>query len=242
MRDRRRRRRTSSSGRSREGLDARPARHLGRARPDARRPHGRAARARRRAGRSSSTRRSRRGSRRARAAVAERLRRPYAEFAPGVRKQATRARGRGRRRARRARRRRSCSRPAACVAVDAARARRASCRRSGRAALETEPLRRLLARARAARAARAALLRRVRVGRRARRSPTAGGDGDGVEATICARDFEIHVDLVVEPGAERARRRARGARSPRRSREYLFARDDDADRGARARRSAASAG
>jgi nicotinamide-nucleotide amidase len=31
----------------------------------------------------------------------------------------------------------------------------------------------------------------------------AGGDGDGVEATICARDFEIHVDLVVEPGAER---------------------------------------
>jgi nicotinamide-nucleotide amidase len=30
----------------------------------------------------------------------------------------------------------------------------------------------------------------------------AGGDGDGVEATICARDFEIHVDLVVERGAE----------------------------------------
>ena len=30
----------------------------------------------------------------------------------------------------------------------------------------------------------------------------AGGDGNGVEATICARDFEIHVDLVVEPGAE----------------------------------------
>ena len=30
----------------------------------------------------------------------------------------------------------------------------------------------------------------------------AGGDGDGVEATICARDFEIHVDLIVEPGAE----------------------------------------
>src|SRR5205085_3814016 len=30
----------------------------------------------------------------------------------------------------------------------------------------------------------------------------AGGDGDGVEVTICARDFEIHVDLVVQPGAE----------------------------------------
>ena len=31
----------------------------------------------------------------------------------------------------------------------------------------------------------------------------AGGDGNGVEATICARDFEIHVDLMVEPGATR---------------------------------------
>ena len=36
----------------------------------------------------------------------------------------------------------------------------------------------------------------------ARALAEAGGDGDGVEATICARDFEIHVDLVVEPGAE----------------------------------------
>ena len=36
----------------------------------------------------------------------------------------------------------------------------------------------------------------------ARALAAAGGDGDGVEATICARDFEIHVDLVVEPGAE----------------------------------------
>jgi nicotinamide-nucleotide amidase len=30
----------------------------------------------------------------------------------------------------------------------------------------------------------------------------AGGDGDGVEVTICARDFEIHVDYLVAPGAE----------------------------------------
>ena len=36
----------------------------------------------------------------------------------------------------------------------------------------------------------------------ARALADAGGDGDGVEATICARDFEIHVDLVVEPGSE----------------------------------------
>jgi nicotinamide-nucleotide amidase len=28
------------------------------------------------------------------------------------------------------------------------------------------------------------------------------GDGEGVEVTICARDFEIHVDFVVQPGAE----------------------------------------
>ena len=36
----------------------------------------------------------------------------------------------------------------------------------------------------------------------ARALADAGGDGDGVEVTICARDFEIHVDLVVQPGAE----------------------------------------
>ena len=30
----------------------------------------------------------------------------------------------------------------------------------------------------------------------------AGGDGDGLEVTICARNFEIHVDLVAEPSAE----------------------------------------
>ena len=30
----------------------------------------------------------------------------------------------------------------------------------------------------------------------------SGGDGDGLEVTICARNFEIHVDLVAEPAAE----------------------------------------
>ena len=30
----------------------------------------------------------------------------------------------------------------------------------------------------------------------------AGGDGDGLEVTICARSSEIHVDLVAEPSAE----------------------------------------
>ncbi len=30
----------------------------------------------------------------------------------------------------------------------------------------------------------------------------SGGDGDGLEVTICARNFEIHVDLLAEPAAE----------------------------------------
>ena len=53
----------------------------------------------------------------------------------------------------------------------------------------------------------------------------AGGDGDGVEATICAREFEIHVDLLVEPGAD-----GRAAELEQRLveplEEYLFARDE----------------
>ncbi len=68
-------------------------------------------------------------------------------------------------------------------------------------ALETGPFRRLLART-------------TPPGRRvlrffgtsesavAKALAEAGGDGDGVEATICARDFEIHIDLVVDPEAE----------------------------------------
>ena len=36
----------------------------------------------------------------------------------------------------------------------------------------------------------------------ARAFQEAGGDGDGLEVTICARSFEIHVDLVAEPSAE----------------------------------------
>jgi nicotinamide-nucleotide amidase len=59
----------------------------------------------------------------------------------------------------------------------------------------------------------------------ARALAEAGGDGDGVEATICARDFEIHVDLIVEPGAEqRAEALAGRLRSPLES--YLFTEDE----------------
>ena len=59
----------------------------------------------------------------------------------------------------------------------------------------------------------------------ARALADAGGDGDGVEATICARDFEIHVDLVVERGAEaRADAIATALREP--LERYLFSEDE----------------
>jgi nicotinamide-nucleotide amidase len=61
----------------------------------------------------------------------------------------------------------------------------------------------------------------------------AGGDGDGVEATICARDFEIHVDLVVAAGAE-ARPTSSSRGSSRRSSATSSA-ATSAGRGARAR-------
>lgn len=53
----------------------------------------------------------------------------------------------------------------------------------------------------------------------------AGGEADGVEATICAREFEIHVDLVVEPGGEA---RASGLADSLRSDlgRYLFGEDE----------------
>ena len=59
----------------------------------------------------------------------------------------------------------------------------------------------------------------------ARALAEAGGDGDGVEATICARDFEIHVDLVVDPGAEE-RADELEARLVAPLERWLFARDE----------------
>jgi nicotinamide-nucleotide amidase len=53
----------------------------------------------------------------------------------------------------------------------------------------------------------------------------AGGEGEGVEATVCARDFEVHVDLVVdEGGEERADALAAALRS--RLASHLFAEDE----------------
>jgi nicotinamide-nucleotide amidase len=52
-----------------------------------------------------------------------------------------------------------------------------------------------------------------------------GGDGDGVEATICARDFEIHVDLLADPGTE-SRAEDLAARLRSELERYVFAEDE----------------
>ncbi len=92
-------------------------------------------------------------------------------------------------------------------------------------ALETAPLAALLGRARAPERR---VLRYFGVSEStvARALADAGGDGGGVEATICARDFEIHVDLVVEPGAgpraDALEERFGAPLAP-----FLFAREDE---------------
>ena len=53
----------------------------------------------------------------------------------------------------------------------------------------------------------------------------AGGETDGVAVTICARDFEIHVDLFVEAGAE-ARAAALEEAFVEANARYIFSRDE----------------
>jgi nicotinamide-nucleotide amidase len=92
------------------------------------------------------------------------------------------------------------------------------------ATLDTEPVRRLLARARPPQRR---VLRFFGAGESsiARAFDEAGGDADGIETTICARDFEIHVDLVVDPGAEeRADELERRLAEP--LERFLFSRDE----------------
>jgi nicotinamide-nucleotide amidase len=67
--------------------------------------------------------------------------------------------------------------------------------------LSEPPLRRLLEQARPVER-RVLRLYGVSESTVARSLAAAGGDGDGVEVTICARDFELHVDLLIQPGAE----------------------------------------
>jgi nicotinamide-nucleotide amidase len=154
--------------------------------------------------------------------VAERLRRPYADFAPGVVKQATLPEG-------------AVSLGLAgtapgvvletgtCVAVVLP-GPPGELRRLWPRALETEPLRRVLART-SPPGRRVLRFYGASESAVARALAEAGGDGDGVEATICARDFEIHVDLIVEPGAEeRADTLAAQLRRP--LERHLFAEDE----------------
>jgi len=132
--------------------------------------------------------------------LATRLRRPYADFSDGVTKQATLPEGAlwaglvG-------------TAPAvvleagSCVAVALPGPPR-ELQQLWPRVLETPPLRRLLERAHAAER-RVLRLYGVSESAVARSLAAAGGDGDGVDVTICARDFELHVDLIVQPGAEK---------------------------------------
>ena len=151
--------------------------------------------------------------------IAERLRLPYADFSAGVRKQATLPDGAG-----------SVGlagtapgivlQATSCVAV-ALPGPPGELRRLWPLALATGPVRAVLAKAHPPGRR---LLRFYGASESAvaRALEEAGGDGDGVEATICAREFEIHVDLVVEPGAE-ARAEALAARLRAPLERYLFA-------------------
>jgi nicotinamide-nucleotide amidase len=154
--------------------------------------------------------------------IAERLRRPYADFEPGVRKQATLPAG-------------AISLGLAGTApgfvLDAGHTvvvvlpgPPAELRRLWPHARETEPVRRVLAGARPP-GRRVLRFYGASESAVAKALADAGGDGNGVEATICARDFEIHVDLLVEAGAEaRADELERALVDP--LGDYLFTRDE----------------
>jgi nicotinamide-nucleotide amidase len=131
-------------------------------------------------------------------AIAERLKRPYTDFEPGVRKQATMPEGgvslglAG-------------TAPGVLLELDrhiavALPGPPAELQRLWARALETEPLQRLLARTSPPE------LRRLRLfgvseSAVARALEDADGGRDAQDVTICARDFEIHVDLVGDAAA-----------------------------------------
>jgi nicotinamide-nucleotide amidase len=154
--------------------------------------------------------------------IAERLGRPYSDFTTGVRKQATLPDGAlslglagtapG-----------SVLDTGRCVVVSLPGPPR-ELQRLWPRALESEPVRRVLERA----PARDHLVLRffgTPESQVAQALADAGGEGDGVEATICAREFEIHVDLFVEPGARERGDAVADALRGRLGR-YLFAEDE----------------
>ena len=131
--------------------------------------------------------------------IAERLGRSYAEFTTGVRKQATLPEG-------------AISLGLAgtapgvvldtgdCVVVVLPGPPR-ELQRLWPRALETAPVQRVLARA-PGRSHRVLRFFGTPESAVAEALAAAGGEGDGVDVTICAREFEIHVDLFVESSAE----------------------------------------
>ena len=154
--------------------------------------------------------------------IAERLKRPYGDFAEGVRKQATLPEG-------------------ALVIGVAGTAPGLVLGRDGAAvvvlpgpppelqrlwpaALESAPVRAVLARARVPER-RVLRFYGASESTVARALAEAGGEAEGLTATICAREFEIHVDLVAE---QEARESADGLASALRERlgEYLFVEDE----------------
>jgi nicotinamide-nucleotide amidase len=153
---------------------------------------------------------------------AARLGRPYADFAPGVRKQASLPDGA---------RSLGLAGTAPGFVVESPSTTFVvlpgpppELQRLWATALQSEPVRRLLTRAEPPER-RALRFYGVSESAIARALEEAGGDGDGVEATVCARDFEIHVDLVVhEAGGARAD--AIGAALRARLPESLFSEDD----------------
>jgi len=156
-------------------------------------------------------------------AAAERLKRPYADFQAGVTKQATIPDG-------------AVSlglagtAPGLVAAHDGGRVvvvlpgPPAELRRLWPAALETDAFRGVLARTQPP-GRRVLRFFGVSESAVARALAEAGGDGGGVEVTVCARDFEIHVDLVVEPGAEARADRLEAALLPPVER-WLYSRDE----------------
>ena len=155
-------------------------------------------------------------------AIADRLDRPYADFEQGVRKQATLVEGSlvvgiaG-------------TAPALVLetergAVVVLPGPPSELRRLWPRALESEPMRKVLSRAREPER-RVLRFYGASESEIARALEESGGEGGGVTATICAREFEIHVDLFVEAGGrKRADELVEGLRE--REGRYLFVEDE----------------
>jgi nicotinamide-nucleotide amidase len=155
-------------------------------------------------------------------AIAERLGRPYADFEQGVRKQATLVEGAlvvgiaG-------------TAPALVLETDRGAVvvlpgPPSELRRLWPRALESQPVRRVLSRAREPER-RVLRFYGASESEIARALEESGGEGGGVTATICAREFEIHVDLFVEAdGRERADELVEGLRE--RAGGHLFVEDE----------------